>query len=96
VEVRISEKPSGWKARVKTYRYTVTGVHVPAGEDKTLTFDAQPPKDVSPGQYTFQIEAKTQDGKFKMAQKVLVTITGKEEKWVLFRDWRRSGALSSI
>lgn len=82
VEIWISEKPSGWKARVKTYRYTVTGVHVPAGEDKILTFDAQPPKDVSPGQYTFQIEAKTQDGKFKMAQKVLVTITGAEEKSV--------------
>ena len=82
VEVWVSDLPTGWKARVKTYRYTVTGVHVPAGEDKILTFDAQPPKDVSPGQYTFQIEAKTQDGKFKMAQKVLVTITGKEEKSV--------------
>ena len=80
VEVWISDKPSGWKTRVKTYRYTVTGLHVPAGEDKTLTFDAQPPKDVSPGQYTFQIEAKTQDGKFNMAQKVLVTITEEEEK----------------
>jgi len=80
VEVWISEKPSGWKTRVKTYRYTVTGLHVPAGEDKTLTFDAQPPKDVSPGQYTFQIEAKTQDGTFKMVQNVLVTITEGEEK----------------
>ena len=80
VKVWVSDLPTGWKARVKTYRFTVTGIHVPAGEDKTLTFDAQPPKDVSPGNYTFRIEAKTQDGQFKMAQEVVVTITGAEEK----------------
>lgn len=96
VKIWISEKPSGWKARVKTYRYTVTGVHVPAGEDKTLTFDAQPPKDVSPGQYTFQIEAQTQDGKFKMAQKVLVTITGAEEKSVEDRGVRLTTSYPEI
>jgi len=80
VEVWVSDLPTGWKARIKTYRFTVSGIHVPAGEDKTLTFDAQPPKDVSPGKYTFRIEAKTQDGQFKMAQEVVVTITGAEEK----------------
>ena len=31
VTVRIAEKPEGWTAKVKTYRYTVTGVHVPGG-----------------------------------------------------------------
>jgi len=82
VEVWLSEIPVGWKARIKTYRFTVTGVHVPAGDHKTLTFDAQPPKDASPGKYSFQIDAKTQDGKFKMAQNVLVTVTGAEEKAV--------------
>ena len=80
VEVWLSEIPDGWKAKIKTYRFTVTGIHVPAGEDKTLTFDAQPPKDVSPGKYTFKIEAKTQDGSFKMARNVLVIVTGEAEK----------------
>lgn len=80
VAVWVSDLPTGWKARVKTYRFAVTGIHVPAGEDKTLTFEAQPPKDVSPGKYTFRIEAQTQDGQFKMAQNVLVTITGAEKK----------------
>ena len=87
VEVWLSEIPDGWKAKIKTYRFTVTGIHVPGGQDKTLTFDAQPPKDVSPGKYTFQIEAKTQDAKFTMAQQVLVIVTGaaekvEEDRWV--------------
>jgi uncharacterized membrane protein len=80
VEVWLSEIPEGWKAKIKTYRFTVTGIHVPAGEDKTLTFDAQPTKEVSTGKYTFQIEAKTQDGQFKMARNVLVIVTGAAEK----------------
>lgn len=80
VEVWLSEIPSGWKAKIKTYRFTVTGIHVPAGEDKTLTFDAKPPKDVVPAEYTFRVEARTRDGKFNMAEDVLVKVTGKEEK----------------
>ena len=33
VEVWIAEKPKGWKAKIKTYRYTVTGIHVPSDKD---------------------------------------------------------------
>ena len=80
VNVWVSDLPAGWKARVKTYRFTVTGIHVPAGKDKNLTFEAQPPKEVSPGKYTFRIEAKTHDGQFQMAQDVQVIITGAAEK----------------
>jgi uncharacterized membrane protein len=35
---------------------------------------------VSTGKYTFQIEAKTQDGQFKMARNLLVIVTGAAEK----------------
>ena len=80
VEVWLSDVPPGWKAKIKTYRFTVTGIHVPAGENKTLTFDAQPSRDLNPGKYSFQIEAKTQDGKFKMARSVTVIVTGASEK----------------
>ena len=80
VDVWISEIPKGWKAKIKTYRYTVTGIYVPGGEDKTLTFEAEPGKDVTPGKYNFQIEAKTVDGQFKMEQNILVDVSGKKEK----------------
>jgi len=80
MRVWISEKPEGWKAKIKTYRFTVTGVHVPGGEDKTLTFEAEPAKDLKPGKYNFRIEAEAADGEFKMAQDIAVIVTSAEEK----------------
>jgi uncharacterized membrane protein len=80
VLVWVSEKPDGWKANIKTYRFKVSGIHVPSGEDKTLTFEAEPDKDVKPGEYRFRVEARTPDDKFDMAQNIMVTVTSKEEK----------------
>ena len=79
VDVTVASVPKGWKARVKTYRFTVTGVHVPSGEDKTLTFEAEPDKDVKPGEYEFKVTAQTPDGRFRMAQTIQVTVKKKEE-----------------
>jgi uncharacterized membrane protein len=80
VEVWIAEKPKGWKARIKTYRYTVTGIHVPSNKDKTLTFEADPQEGTKPGDYKFRINARTLDGKFRMSQTVMVRVTADEEK----------------
>ena len=74
VEVWVEQKPEGWQARVKTYRFDVTGVHVPSAEDKTLTFEAEPDENVQPGKYEFHIAAKTPDGKFNMAQTIMVSV----------------------
>ena len=79
VDVRLSRVPKGWKARIKTYRYDVTGVFVPSGEKKTLTFEASPGKEVTPGTYDFLVEANTPDGQFKMQQAIAVTVKAKEE-----------------
>ena len=80
VEVWISEKPKGWKTRIKTYRYTVTGVHVPSNGDKSLTFEADPQEGLKPGDYKFRINARTSDGKFRMSQAVTVKVTADEGK----------------
>jgi len=72
--VRIAETPSGWKAKIKTYRFTVTGIHVPADETKRVTFEAVPDEGTGPGDYRFRIEAETKDGRFKLAQNVLITV----------------------
>jgi uncharacterized membrane protein len=79
VNVRITEMPPGWKVKIKTYRFTVTGIHVPADDDKALTFEATPDEDVQPGEYTIRIEANTRDGQFKMAKAVTVEISDKVE-----------------
>ena len=80
VEVWIAEKPKGWQARIKTYRFTVTGIHVPSDEDKSLTFEANPEEGIKPGDYQFRINARTLDGKFRMSQTVTVKITDDEGK----------------
>jgi uncharacterized membrane protein len=79
VDVRIAQKPDGWKARIKTYRFTVTGVHVPADDKKSLTFEAIPDKELPPGEYSFLIEATTRDGRFKLSEKLRVTLAGDQE-----------------
>ena len=79
VEVKVAQKPEGWKTKIKTYRYMVTGVHVPADEKKSLTFEALPDKDVPPGEYTFVVEAETRDGRFKMNQKISVTLVSDKQ-----------------
>jgi uncharacterized membrane protein len=79
VDVRVAQTPEGWKTRIKTYRYAVTGVHVPADDKKSLTFEAVPDKDVPPGEYAFVVEAQTRDGRFKMTQKINLTLAPEKE-----------------
>jgi uncharacterized membrane protein len=78
VEVSVADKPEGWKTRIKTYRYDVTEIYVPAKETKTLTFEAEPDKGIKPGTYQFRLAAKTRDGHFDMGETIAVTV--KEEK----------------
>jgi uncharacterized membrane protein len=80
VDVSVVEIPEGWDARVKTYRYTVSGIHVPSDQDKSLTFEAIPEENVQPGDYKFRIKAQTMDGKFKMSQTVNVKLDADEAK----------------
>ena len=79
VDVWISEKPKGWKARIKTYRFTVTGVHVPSNDNKTLTFEADPEESTKPGDYQFRINARTTDGKFRMSKTIMIKLTAEEK-----------------
>jgi uncharacterized membrane protein len=54
------------------------GIHVPGGEEKTLTFEAIHGGDLEPGIYPFEIRAKTPDEKFQMAQTIDVKVVEKE------------------
>jgi uncharacterized membrane protein len=74
VNVWIDQQPDDWETRIKTYRYTVTGVHVPSDQNKTLTFEAEPVDGVKPGEYQFLVKAQTPDGEFKLSEKILVVV----------------------
>jgi uncharacterized membrane protein len=74
VKVWIDQQPDNWEAKIKTYRYAVTGVHVPSDERKTLTFEAEPLDGTKPGEYQFLVKAQTPDGQFTLSEKILVTV----------------------
>jgi uncharacterized membrane protein len=79
VDVEVSGVAEGWTARIKTYRYTVMGVHVPSGEDKRVTFEAEPGEGVKPGVYNFTVKARTRDKVFQMARAIMVRVKEKVE-----------------
>jgi uncharacterized membrane protein len=78
IDVRMTAVAKGWKATLKGARYQVNGVYVPNGKAKTLALNLEPEKGIGPGQYVFQFEAKTADGKFTSAH--TLTVTAQERK----------------
>jgi uncharacterized membrane protein len=76
----VTSTPKGWDARVKTYNFTITGVHVPDGDTKTVTFLAEPDKSVGPGTYVFKLRGKTRDGALESESEITVQVKPKEEE----------------
>jgi len=73
VALKFTSVPKGWKASLKGGNFTVTGVSVPDGKTRTLTFTAEPDKGLPPGTYLFGLEGVTPDDKFKVTQNISVT-----------------------
>ncbi len=79
VDLRITRAPEGWQSRLKTYRFTVRSLHVPAEDKRSLTFEAVPGKGQAPGDYEFVIEAATRDGRFRLSETLKVTLAREQE-----------------
>ncbi len=80
VYLRIASASPGWETKIKTYSFSVTSVHVPEGEDKSVTFFARPEKDTKPGTYEFQVDARTEDGELKVFHGLTITVQEKEKE----------------
>ena len=77
ISMKISQVPKGWRASLKAPNFNVDAVPVPATKTRTMTFLAEPDKTVKPGNYQFQVDAQTEDGKFTSVQKINVTVREK-------------------
>jgi uncharacterized membrane protein len=73
VGLKLVEVPKGWKASLKGGGFSVTGVAVPDGKTRTLTFTAEPDKNLPAGHYPFAVEGVTADGALKARQDISVT-----------------------
>jgi uncharacterized membrane protein len=80
IELSLPSVPKGWKARLKTYNFGVTGVHVKSDDHKTITLKLEPEKEVVPGDYTFLIDATTRDKQFTSSGRVIVRMEKKVEE----------------
>jgi uncharacterized membrane protein len=80
IEITLPEVPQGWKAWIETYRYEITGVHVPSDDSKTITLKAEPEDDVGPGTYTILITGRTQDGELTSSSRLVITVKKKAEE----------------
>lgn len=76
--VSLASIPAGWQARIKTYSFGVTGIHVKSDTSKSLTLRAEPEADIQPGRYTFRIEAETEDGELKSTSQLIITVEEKK------------------
>lgn len=77
----IPSVPSGWKAKIKTYNFSIMALNISGGDDKNVQFFAESEKDTKPGSYKFKIDAKTEDGKLSASHKLKITMReAKKEK----------------
>ena len=79
VLLEVTQVPEGWKAQIRSFNFAVTGVHVPNGEYKDITFLAEPGKGVQPGEYLFSVRGSTKDGKLQSENDITVTVKAKEK-----------------
>ncbi|MFH1122060.1 MAG: NEW3 domain-containing protein [Pseudomonadota bacterium] len=80
INVALPSVPKGWKARVKTYSFDVTGVYVKSDSTKGLTLKAEPAEGTGPGTYTFSVKGQTQDGQLNSSSQVTVTVIEAEKE----------------
>ena len=73
IALKVPVAPKGWKTSLRGGSFTVTGVSVPDGKTRTLTFSAEPEKGAPAGTYDFGIEGTTADGKLTAIHTISVT-----------------------
>ena len=74
LDVSIVDKTKGWIAAIKSAGMTVTGVYLPAGGSKTLSFEAVPPLQEKPGTFVFRVKGQLADGRLTLEKAVAVTV----------------------
>ena len=88
IDLSLPVVPKGWKARIKTYSYDVTGVFVASDKSKSLTLKAEPEEGTGVGKYEFEIRGQTQDGKLVSTSHVTITVNPKPRRPSPWRSLR--------
>jgi uncharacterized membrane protein len=74
IDVTIPSVPKGWKAKISTYSFGITGVHVASDKSKSLTLKLEPDSGMEAGKYVFPVKAVTHDGKMTATSQITVLV----------------------
>ena len=83
VFLKIDKKPDNWDAKIAKYGDIITGIFVPSGESKTLTFSADQIDDddkLTVGEYQFEVKVSTADGELTTTATADIKVVEKKEK----------------
>jgi uncharacterized membrane protein len=81
IDVTIPSVPKGWKAKISTYSFAITGVHLDSDKSKSLTLKLDPETGTEAGKYVFPVKAVTHDGKMTATSQITVQVKeGEKEK----------------
>jgi uncharacterized membrane protein len=83
VFLKVQKTPENWETEIEKFGDVITGVFVPSGEQKTLTFSANETDDddmLTPGDYDFEIGVRSADGKLATTAVAKITVTEEEKK----------------
>jgi len=88
----IEKKPDNWEAKIEKYGDIITGIFVPSGESKTLTFEATETDDddkLTVGEYQFQVKVSTADGKLTTTATADIKVVERKEKQTQEQEERK-------
>jgi len=83
IYLAIEKIPDNWEAKIEKYGDIITGIFVPSGESKTLTFSADQKDDddkLTVGEYQFEIKASTADGKLTTTATADIKVVEQKQK----------------
>jgi uncharacterized membrane protein len=80
LDIWVSEKAPGWITGIKSSGMTVTGVYVPAGESRTLAFQAFPPLQPKAGPLRFVVRARPHGGQLELEKALTVIVHERREQ----------------
>ncbi|MEE8472090.1 MAG: NEW3 domain-containing protein [Dehalococcoidia bacterium] len=79
INLEIASAPPGWEAAFKDRGYDIRGLYVAAEDEKTISFETQPPEG-STGTYKFLLTATTEDGLLQSSAELTIRVEAKAVK----------------
>jgi uncharacterized membrane protein len=80
LSLSIVEQATGWLSTIRSAGLTVTGVYLPAGASRTLSFEAAPRRAEKPGLYLFRVRGQALNGTLSLERAFSVTVRERPEQ----------------